>query len=77
MLRLWGSQRARLLRGCMVFRCRCSVALDLRRLGVVSIPPSDTDIDLLIGIPSARIVKAMAFFVNDISEVSDGNRGLS
>jgi hypothetical protein len=35
------------------------------------------EVDLLIGIPSAKIVKAMAFLVREISEVRDGNRGLS
>src|ERR1700733_7646890 len=31
----------------------------------------------IIGIPSARIVKAIAFFLRDISDVRPANRGLS
>ncbi len=34
-------------------------------------------INLLIGIPSASMVNAIAFFAKDKSEVSDGNLGLS
>lgn len=33
--------------------------------------------DLLIGIPSAKIVKAIAFFASEKSDVTDAKRGTS
>jgi hypothetical protein len=35
------------------------------------------EVDLLIGIPSARIVNAIAFLSSDMSEVTEGIRGWS
>lgn len=66
----------------MVHRRHCNVAPGHSRLASISVDSgfmikhSDFN-DSLIGIPSMRIVKAMAFLAKERSEFKDGNRALS
>lgn len=72
----------RLRRGCTGRRRRCSAVLALRRLFTVRPTPQDLKIKLeggsiLIGIPSAKIVNAIAFFASARSVVTDAKRATS